>query len=76
MLNDYVLVGGNTMLIIGGPTGLLFINQVSFGCEYKGVVSGYRALSGECRSLLSEYRALLSVSGRTHDAHHRRAWGF
>jgi hypothetical protein len=29
MLNDYVLVGGNTIVIIGGPPGLLFINQVS-----------------------------------------------
>jgi hypothetical protein len=27
MLNDYVLVGGNTILVIGGPTGVLFINQ-------------------------------------------------
>jgi len=61
MLNDYVLVGGNTMLIIGGPTGLLFINQVSFGCEYKGFLSKYKALLGEYRSLLNEYRALLSV---------------
>ena len=36
MLNDYVLVGGNTMLVVGGPTGLLFINQNMAGTDGYG----------------------------------------
>ena len=36
MLNDYVLVGGNTLLVVGGPTGILFINQNMAGTDGYG----------------------------------------
>ena len=45
---------------------------MSFGCEYKRFLSGYRALLGEYRFFVNEYRALWSASGRQYDAHHRR----
>lgn len=36
MLNDYALVGGNTILVIGGPTGILFINENLAGTDGYG----------------------------------------
>lgn len=36
MLNDYVLVGGNTIIVVGGPTGILFINQNLAGTDGYG----------------------------------------
>jgi len=36
MLNDYVLVGGNTIIVVGGPTGVLFINQNLAGTDGYG----------------------------------------
>ena len=36
MLNDFALVGGNTILVVGGPTGILFINQNLAGTDGYG----------------------------------------